>query len=164
MKPATALSLCVLPLLALAQSNSTNSSQAVITSTSLSAFVTMGPGRQISTGTSTIVLLSTLAPTQSASPNNTVSGNSTVSGNTTTSGNSTTSQNATSTSTSSINLPTAPTTVAVGGGPNGAPLPGASGGAFGPDDKFTAAASTIARNTMLIGAGGLVLTGALMVL
>ncbi|KAG6902874.1 hypothetical protein C0995_010043 [Termitomyces sp. Mi166 len=173
MKAATAL-LFALPLLALAQvhvkllsaiapadvlqSNSTNSSQALITSTSLSTIVTLGPNRQISTFTSTIVFVSTAAPTQSVSSNNTVSPNSTVSAN------STASASRNSTSTSQSPLPTAPTTVAAGGGPAGAPFPGASGGAYGPDDKYIAAASTLARNTMLVGAGGLVLTGALMVI
>ncbi|KAG6842633.1 hypothetical protein C0991_000160 [Blastosporella zonata] len=159
------LVLLALPLFAAAQSststsNSSTPSQLVITSTSLSAFVTLGPDRQISAGTKTIVFTSTstIAPTQSAS-NNTGSTNSTAIANSTVTANSTSSS-----TTPTSPLPTAPTTISGGGGTNGAPLPGATGGAYGPDDKYIAAASMLARNTLLVGLGGLVVTGALMVL
>ncbi|KAG6911946.1 hypothetical protein DXG01_000194 [Tephrocybe rancida] len=137
-----------------ASSNSTVPSQVVITSTTVSTFETIGPDRQISTGTRTIVLTSTVAQAQPTS-NTTVSGNSTA----TVSGNSTS-----STSAKPVVLPTAATTIAAGGGTAGAPLPGATGGAYGPDDKYIAAASTLAKNTLLVGLGGLVVSGALMVL
>ncbi|KAG6857586.1 hypothetical protein H0H87_000185 [Tephrocybe sp. NHM501043] len=161
--------LTALPLFAAAQSSTatgngngngtSNASQVVFTSTTVSTFETIGPDRQISTGTRTIVITSTstIAPTQSAS-NNTASGNNTASASP--SGNNTSSSSATRTTI----LPTAPTDVAAGGGANGAPLPGATGGAYGPDDKYIAAASSLARNTLLVGLGGLVVSGALMML
>ncbi|KAG6851042.1 hypothetical protein H0H93_002934 [Arthromyces matolae] len=153
------LNLLLLPLLAIAQSNSTN--QTVITSTSLATYETLGPNRQISTGTSSYFFFSTVSPTQTASGNSSVSANSTISGN------NTASANATSSSTSPTStqiLPTAPTTISAGGGTAGAPLPGATGGAYGPDDKYIAAASILARNTPFVVIGGLFVSGALMVL
>ncbi|KAG6813269.1 hypothetical protein H0H92_012683 [Tricholoma furcatifolium] len=137
--------LLVVPLVAVAQSSTSststptgNSSQVVFTSTSLSTFETLGPSRQLSTGTSTIIILSTsiIAPTQSASSNST---NSTI----TTGANATT---ASSTSTTPTTLPTAPSTIANADG-NSAPSPGATGGAYGPDDKYIAAAAALLIGT-----------------
>ncbi|KAF5367239.1 hypothetical protein D9615_010669 [Tricholomella constricta] len=153
----TLLALLALPLLTAAQSSSGSGgapSQTVITSTSLSTFVTLGPDRQISTGTRTIVVTTTqLNNDSTASGSNTASLTST--------GNSTNSHSSTQTPS---NLPTAPTTIAAGGGTAGAPLPGATGGAYGPDDGYIAAALSLQRNTLLVGLGGLVVGGALIVL
>ncbi|KAG5634804.1 hypothetical protein H0H81_000715 [Sphagnurus paluster] len=161
MRPTTSstlLALIALPLLVAAQaisptssgSTSQRPSQTVITSTSVTTFVTLGPDRQLSTGVSTIVVTTTElltnppAGTNSPSP----SGNATSTNSTTT----------------PANLPTAPTTIAGGGGPAGAPSPGATGGAYGPGDGYIAAALALERNTMLVGFGGLMVAGALFAL
>lgn len=143
------------------QQSSQNISQTVITSTSLSTFAALGPDRQVSTGTSTFVFTSTqiLTPAPQPSSNGTV-GNGTVS-NGTVSGNNTVSANTTSTP---RNLPTAPTDVNGGGAI--APSPGQSntGGIFGPDDNYIAAASALKQNAFVVGFVGLALSGAMLVL
>ncbi|RDB28812.1 hypothetical protein Hypma_015494 [Hypsizygus marmoreus] len=152
--------LLVLPALAAAQStNSSSPSPTVFTSTSLSTFLTLGPSRQISTVTSAIVTVITQTANPSPSSNSTASGNNTASS--TSAGNSSASA---TTTTTPKNLPTAATTINGGGGSNGAPLPGATGagGAYGPDDGYIAAASSLRRNTALVGLGGLVVGAALM--
>jgi len=60
-------------------------------------------------------------------------------------------------------LPTAPTDVDGGGGGDGIPIPGASspGGVYGPDDGYTAAATSLKRNALFVGAAGLMIGGAL---
>ncbi|KAF8640876.1 hypothetical protein AX17_000524 [Amanita inopinata Kibby_2008] len=105
-------------------------------------------------GTDTIIITSTLAPPA-------------PSGNTSTNASSSASPsgNATSSTTTS-NLPTAPTDVA-GGGINGAaPVPGATGanGAYGPPDGYTAGATALKINTLLVGLGGFAIGGALIIL
>ncbi|KAG5648014.1 hypothetical protein DXG03_007048 [Asterophora parasitica] len=165
MRPATTSTLLALalPLFVAAQQQSGSASggapgptHTVITATSLSTFLTFGPDRQISTGTSTIVITST-QPLTTTGPAATGSN----SANATHSGNSTQSHSSTQ---SSVNLPTAPTNIPVGGGIAGAPSPGATGGAYGPDDGYIAAAVTLHRDTMLVGLAGLVVGGALIAL
>ncbi|EDR15603.1 uncharacterized protein LACBIDRAFT_291493 [Laccaria bicolor S238N-H82] len=140
------LVLLFLPIFALSQ----NATRIVITSTSLSAFVTQG-----STATSTFVFTTTqqvvLSPNSTASSNSSASA--TASGNATSSSRTTTSQN----------LPTAPTSIDGGGG-NGAPVPGATGGAYGPGDGYIAAAIALKQNALAVGVAGFVLGGALLVL
>lgn len=140
------LVLLVLPIFALSQ----NATRVVITSTSLSAFVTQG-----STATSTFLFTTTeqivLSPNSTASSNSSASA--TASGNATSSSRTTTSQN----------LPTAATTIDGGGG-NGAPVPGATGGAYGPGDGYIAAAIALKQNALVVGVAGFVLGGALLVL
>ncbi len=90
------------------------------------------------------------------------SGNTTVVNGTASAGNSTQS---TSTSITPSNLPTAPTNVD-GGGVNGAPLPGktSTGGIYGPDDNYVAAATSLKRNAYAVGVVGFVLGGAMLAL
>jgi len=138
------------------QHSSQNISQTVITSTSLSTFVGLGPDRQVSTGTSTFVFTSTqtLTPAPQSSSNGTV-GNGTVSGNNTVSANTTSTPR---------NLPTAPTDVNGGGAVAPSPGQSSTGGIFGPDDNYIAAASALKRNTFVVGFVGLALSGAMLVL
>ncbi|KAF8078594.1 hypothetical protein FPV67DRAFT_1465761 [Lyophyllum atratum] len=163
----TLLALLALPILALAQAQqsprpagpSNAPSQTVITSTILSTVVGIGPNRQLTTAVNTIVMTTTQLLSQPSSNGTTPSGNNTVSAAPT--GNATSSGSATQ---PPANLPTAPTAVAAGGGAAGAPLPGATGGAYGPPDSYIAAASSLQRNSLLVGLGGLVVTAALTVL
>ncbi|KAL0951151.1 hypothetical protein HGRIS_007885 [Hohenbuehelia grisea] len=158
------LCLCLfLSLLALVQGQSSQSqqqsqSQNARLTTILSASVTLGPNRQESTVTVSIV--STIAgPQQSGSP-----GRNSTSGNSTTSGNNTASASASSSSPTSP-LPTAPNEVD-GGGRIGAPIPGAKagGGIYGPNDDYIAAGSRIGQNTVLIGLIGFMVGGGLILL
>ncbi|KAF8168073.1 hypothetical protein B0H34DRAFT_684079 [Crassisporium funariophilum] len=115
----------------------------VVTSSSVSTIVSLGPGRV----PTTILTTNVFTTTQPVPPSAT---------------------NATSTSSSTTvtrsNLPTAPANVD-GGGQNGAPAPGAKGanGAFGPDDGYIAAAAALAQNAMLAGVVGSLVAGALVV-
>lgn len=142
------------------QQSSQNNSQTVITSTSLSTFVGLGPDRQASTGTSTFVLTTTeiFTPAPQPSGNGTV-GNGTV-GNGTVSGNSTVSANTTSTP---RNLPTAPADVNGGGAVAPSPGQSSTGGIFGPDDNYIAAATALKRGTLVVGFIGFALGGAMLV-
>jgi len=162
MLPVALVAVLVLPLLALAQQQSGQSgqgnqsqpSQTVITSTSISTLLTLGPDRQASTATSTFVFTTTQILTPAPQPSgNATTGNSTVSGNNTQSA---------STTTTPRNLPTAPTNVD-GGGQGGAPSPGQSGGIFGPDDNYIAAATSLKHNAFIVGFVGLALGGAMLV-
>ncbi|EKM83856.1 hypothetical protein AGABI1DRAFT_124182 [Agaricus bisporus var. burnettii JB137-S8] len=139
------------PLLILAQ-NASQPNQTVVTSTSLSTVVGLGPNRQTTTGTSTFVFVNTLTPAPQPSGNGT-------NGNNTQSGNSTVSSNSTS---KAPPLPTAPTNIE-GGGQNGAPLPGQTGvgGNMGPDDNYIAAATALKHNAFAVGVMGVVLGGAM---
>ncbi|KAF9453789.1 hypothetical protein P691DRAFT_755154 [Macrolepiota fuliginosa MF-IS2] len=165
MLPVALVAILVLPLLALAQqqtsqsgqsgqSNQPQPSQTVITSTSISTFPTLGPDRQASTATRTFVFTTTQVLTPAPQPSgNATTGNSTVSGNNTQSA---------STTTTPRNLPTAPTNVD-GGGQGGAPSPGQTGGNFGPDDGFIAAATSLKHNAFIVGFIGFALGGAMLV-
>jgi hypothetical protein len=106
--------------------------------------------------------------TAAAGGNITVSGNVTISGNVTLSGNATiTAGNGTkSTTTTPSNLPTAPASVDGGGnGPNGAPVPGATGagGIYGPPDGYISKATAL-RDVALVVSIVAVVLGASMVL
>ncbi|KAK0465153.1 uncharacterized protein EV420DRAFT_941769 [Desarmillaria tabescens] len=145
--------LLILPLVALAQSNTGSAQVSTIFSVASSGTVT-----------SIATILTTITNTASSSS---ASGNSSssASGNSTStaSGNSTAtkSQSHTSdTSTTPSNLPTASTDgVNGGGGTAGAPSPGAtdsSGNKYGPDDSYIAGATALQRNGLFIGLVGLV--------
>ncbi|KXN89996.1 hypothetical protein AN958_05001, partial [Leucoagaricus sp. SymC.cos] len=135
--------------------NQSQPSQTVITSTSISTFVTLGSDRQASTATSTFIFTTTQVLTPAPLPSGNGTGNGTVSGNNTLSANTTTTPR---------NLPTAPASVDGGGGSNGAPLPGqtGNGGIYGPDDNYTAAATALKHNAFVVGFVGLALGGAML--
>ncbi|KAK0233211.1 hypothetical protein IW262DRAFT_59061 [Armillaria fumosa] len=145
--------LLILPLLALAQSNTGSAQGQVSTIFSLASSGTV---------TSIATILTTITNTASSSS---ASGNSSssASGNSTStaSGNSTKSQSHTSdTSTTPSNLPTASTDgVNGGGGTAGAPSPGATdanGNTYGPDDGYIAGATALQRNGLMVGLVGVV--------
>ncbi|KAK2461894.1 hypothetical protein APHAL10511_006357 [Amanita phalloides] len=123
-----------------------SSAQAYVTVfTSLILSTGFGAGRTPTVATRTVVFTSTLPPPSSTSANNSSSSsNGTLSASA--SGNATRSS-----STITSNLPTAPSTVAVGGVGGVAPSPGENGGPFGPPDGYVAAATALKRNAFLRG-------------
>ncbi|KAF8324648.1 hypothetical protein F5887DRAFT_943452 [Amanita rubescens] len=124
--------------------------------TSLVVSTGFGAGRNPTVATATILITSTLPPAASSTP----TGNSTSNNNSTSIAS--VSQNATTSATST--LPTAPTTVTGGGISGMAPIPGETGGQFGPPDGYIAAATALRRNALLVGLGGCIIGGALIIL
>ncbi|KAI0078903.1 hypothetical protein K474DRAFT_1770678 [Panus rudis PR-1116 ss-1] len=163
MRPVALLAYALLPLLAAAQSSQQNSTQqgsqaqnaSVVLSTSFTTGITLGPGRVESTFTSGVVF--TITPAPQPTGNNTSNGNSTASGGS--SSNSTSSK-----PTSTGPLPTAATDINGGGGPNGAPSPGASGAMYGPDDSFTNSVTAMQINTALLVLGGMAFGSAMVLM
>lgn len=127
-----------------------NAPSRTITTTVVTESVGLGPGRQQTTQVQTLTI-TTVVPGDAQPTGNTTNSGSNASA---TNGNATSA----STTTTAKNLPTAPGTVD-GGGSGGAPVPGASSpnGAYGPDDKYIAAAMTLAKNAL----GASLLTSAL---
>ncbi|KAJ7925815.1 hypothetical protein B0H13DRAFT_2313952 [Mycena leptocephala] len=132
------LALAILPLVS-AQSSSgpaSNSSPppsaqiTVITSLSTSIGFQSGTGRVQITSVATIISTSTIQPTQSAAPTSDAGSASSAASSTTT-----------------ANLPTGTISVVT----DQAPVPGATGGPYGPDDSYINAAHSLKRNTLLLG-------------
>ncbi|KAJ7597064.1 hypothetical protein C8J56DRAFT_919074 [Mycena floridula] len=158
--------LLLLPALASAQS-----SNSLSVSTSLSTFIgfvtNAAGGRVETTQIATSLFTFTITPSAtSAGPSGSAgSGSGSASNNASVTGNA--SSVASSTSTTPSNLPTAATNVNGGGGVDGAPNPGATGvgGAYGPDDSYTAAAiHSLQASIIYIVSAAAAIGGALAVL
>ncbi|KAJ6610021.1 hypothetical protein B0H10DRAFT_1954095 [Mycena sp. CBHHK59/15] len=115
-------------------SGSPSNSVQVTVITSLSTGVVLGSNRQQIATTATFITTSTIAPTTP-----------TVSAATSTSASATT----------TANLPTGTATVVT----DQAPSPGATGGAYGPNDGYIAAASALKRHPLVLGLGTLIIGG-----
>ncbi|KAH7883616.1 hypothetical protein F5I97DRAFT_1929873 [Phlebopus sp. FC_14] len=148
MRPPFLLALLAFPLLSFAQSAQL--------STSWIIQQTVGSNQQTSTISQATIITIGPTPSQTGSAGGSSSiissGSASNASATTASGG-----NSTSTSVAPSNLPTAPTSVAGadGGGPNGAPSPGASaaGGIYGPPDGYIAGAEAV-RSPGVIGVIG----------
>ncbi|KAL5534196.1 hypothetical protein ACEPAG_658 [Sanghuangporus baumii] len=157
MRPLTLLALLALPLLTLAQDQSSGGNNSAQVSTVLSTSVGLDGNRQTQTQIITSLVTLTGSAASSTPTNSNSSSNSTGSGNSTSSSNST--SNSTSSSSSRSPLPTATQSVDGGGtGPGGAPSPGASSnsGIYGPDDGFISAALDISATTFVSIAAGII--------
>ncbi|PBK77232.1 hypothetical protein ARMSODRAFT_268733 [Armillaria solidipes] len=142
--------LLILPLFALAQSNTGSAQGQVSTIFSLASSGTV---------TSIATILTTITNTASSSSASGNSSSSALGNSTSTASGNTKSQSHTSdTSTTPSNLPTASTDgVNGGGGTAGAPSPGATdsnGNTYGPDDSYIAGATALQRNGLMIGLVG----------
>ncbi|KAJ7615279.1 hypothetical protein DFH06DRAFT_1240037 [Mycena polygramma] len=122
-------------------SSGASASAQITVITSVSTSVGLGSGRVPTTAVSTILITSTIQPTpaSSADPNSSPASSA-------------------ASSTTTANLPTGTVSLVT----DQAPSPGATGGAYGPDDGFINSARSLQRNALLL-TGLSAIVGALVV-